>query len=1312
MPANNQKPALRTPASPRTTAKYTNKDGSKFITVPKGTASESSQPSTPTTAKPYAPPPSPDFGSSPAPVVNRKKQKRRQKAAAKAAAEEAAYGHPSPMSSLGRTAGAGLADHETIPSDDDHEYVLGDRDSRSQAANGHLSADAASKKGRKKKKKTTASDSATASPVAAGSVLHSHSSLGAPRSGMSRDKIWSTSNQEERERIKEFWLGLGEDDRKSLVKVEKDAVLKKMKEQQKHTCSCTVCGRKRTAIEEELEGLYDAYYQELEQFANNGEAPPMLPPAREFALRPPRGMPSSYAGQPPSRGRIVEHVGDDEADDELEEVYSEDEVEDDDYSDDEPPEEFHNSHDRDVADFLTFGNSLQVKGTQLLASLLHRYGNMDLGGILTVADDLLKNDGKRFIEMMEQLAERRMAREEDAREHFSRGYTHPNGSYSNAHTHPPPEEEEEYDDEEDEEEDYEDSQDEEYEDEEVYSNPSVMPFQPHTECCCQDQMTEEQRMEEGRRMFQIFAARMFEQRVLSAYKEKVAKERQQKLLDELEEETQQKAQQRAKKAKTAQRKKDKAAQKKQALAEEKARKEADKAAEEAERVDAERRRAAEQKQKAEEKRKQKEAQKKAEEDARLRKEAERQRRLHEQREKQADQERKLREAKDREKRSKEEQRLKDKDAREQREREAQERKDKQDRDKRDKEARAAKLQKEAQEAREAKDRAKEEKAAQKAASLAPQTLHQGQALQLPKRGQSHPISIPTVLPQHPPNPASYASPKIPVATPVIPKVPTPMRPRATSHQQDASQSSSSASQPTSTTSQNPSPHPLTPVMSPGHIGQQRKGSTSTTGTGQQLSHSASPQNGQPKLPGQSVPFQMPPMNMQPPPGLAHHPPPGFPSRMPHDPMFVPSFRPNLHMMHPPGISGPSGRGFPSGPMSPPGFPQAGGDQYLMNRTLSMSKDTPLPTHTRQGSGGFDGTSGMPAQPIGRPAPIGRPGSVNHGRSYDEDDEATHLGSRALLEDDDPIEDDILPGSLRNQPPGPQGGFPASPFMEPGFPMAHSLWGNSPGGAHAFPPPGFGSPGWGAPSVPPGFGMASPAPVMSTLRAPVQPRHVTVRIMMCQACKELANSGDAQGFVDLGAVKSQVDSQTGDQSITEQDLLNLCDTEGSPSNGGGTFELKNDVGGPGKYTVRWVPDPSDLFTPQYRSIGAPGEIVNRALDDSRPRMLFSEQQGPSPRRSRFFPTDAARRPLHTTRGNLRRHGPNTRGNVADDQWRNYLRRTTRDGRRGVLTNTTYNSGRSIPRNATSSYRQRHDFTLTFPMLSRRLLQASMAREPSD
>jgi hypothetical protein len=38
---------------------------------------------------------------------------------------------------------------------------------------------------------------------------------------------------------------LAEDDRRALVKLEKEAVLKKMKEQQRQTCSCSICGRKR-----------------------------------------------------------------------------------------------------------------------------------------------------------------------------------------------------------------------------------------------------------------------------------------------------------------------------------------------------------------------------------------------------------------------------------------------------------------------------------------------------------------------------------------------------------------------------------------------------------------------------------------------------------------------------------------------------------------------------------------------------------------------------------------------------------------------------------------------------------------------------------------------------------------------------------------------------------------------------------------------------------------------------------------------------------------------------------------------------------
>lgn len=53
-------------------------------------------------------------------------------------------------------------------------------------------------------------------------------------------------------------------------------------------------------------------------------------------------------------------------------------------------------------------------------------------------------------------------------------------------------------------------------------------------------LNDQQRMEEGRRMFQIFAAKMFEQRVLTAYREKAALDRAAKLVQELDEEENQK----------------------------------------------------------------------------------------------------------------------------------------------------------------------------------------------------------------------------------------------------------------------------------------------------------------------------------------------------------------------------------------------------------------------------------------------------------------------------------------------------------------------------------------------------------------------------------------------------------------------------------------------------------------------------------------------------------------------------------------------------------------------------------------------------
>lgn len=78
-----------------------------------------------------------------------------------------------------------------------------------------------------------------------------------------------------------------------------------------------------------------------------------------------------------------------------------------------------------------------------------------------MADDLLKNDGKHFIDMMEQLAERRMQREEDTQYNIAAAHQ----SFHAGHNHGPLDDED-YDDEEEEEE-YDSQEEEEFDDEEM-----------------------------------------------------------------------------------------------------------------------------------------------------------------------------------------------------------------------------------------------------------------------------------------------------------------------------------------------------------------------------------------------------------------------------------------------------------------------------------------------------------------------------------------------------------------------------------------------------------------------------------------------------------------------------------------------------------------------------------------------------------------------------------------------------------------------------------------------------------------------------
>jgi len=312
-------------------------------------------------------------------VKNRKKQKRREKQAAKQAAEierqhtttvqnglmPHTQGHP-PQQSAPQYADPEYDDEGDYYSDEE-----GDNYQQAYGTNGQYPSSYAEpaavvtngKKGKKKKKGALVAPSGyhTPTPSHHRPALPPSTALEASRKpNPKKDRIWNTNTQEERERIREFWLSLGEDERKSLVKIEKEAVLRKMKEQQKHSCSCTVCGRKRTAIEEELEVLYDAYYEELEQYANHQQdVGPMLPPVNyaHGSSGAPHVRPIMTTHPPPGHYDETDDLSQGDEDD-GDQDFSNSEI---------SSEEDYSSEDRSLppppeADFLQFGNSLQVKG--------------------------------------------------------------------------------------------------------------------------------------------------------------------------------------------------------------------------------------------------------------------------------------------------------------------------------------------------------------------------------------------------------------------------------------------------------------------------------------------------------------------------------------------------------------------------------------------------------------------------------------------------------------------------------------------------------------------------------------------------------------------------------------------------------------------------------------------------------------------------------------------------------------------------------------------------------------------------------------
>ena len=99
----------------------------------------------------------------------------------------------------------------------------------------------AGSKSKKKKKKSKGGN-----VVSLDVSSNGDSSLGSREETLRQRKIWNTTTAEEKERIKEFWLALSEDERRTLVRVEKEHVHKRIKEGSKIlNCSCHVCGRKQ-----------------------------------------------------------------------------------------------------------------------------------------------------------------------------------------------------------------------------------------------------------------------------------------------------------------------------------------------------------------------------------------------------------------------------------------------------------------------------------------------------------------------------------------------------------------------------------------------------------------------------------------------------------------------------------------------------------------------------------------------------------------------------------------------------------------------------------------------------------------------------------------------------------------------------------------------------------------------------------------------------------------------------------------------------------------------------------------------------------
>ena len=227
-----------------------NRTASAHINVssPTSPPSSSSLPSIPqATRKPASPPP-PTLAAPPAPVGAKKKKKKRSKG------KSSSLGVPplgdEDLDYSRRDGYDDITDDDDIP-----DLVDIDKPTHNQSLSIPMTATSSTSsktptntsvgsKSKKKKKKTKIGNTVVAS-IASSNGLESHVARPGGYFGQ-QQKIWNTTTAEEKERIKEFWMGLSEQERRNLVRIEKEHVSKRVKEGSKIlNCSCHVCGRKQ-----------------------------------------------------------------------------------------------------------------------------------------------------------------------------------------------------------------------------------------------------------------------------------------------------------------------------------------------------------------------------------------------------------------------------------------------------------------------------------------------------------------------------------------------------------------------------------------------------------------------------------------------------------------------------------------------------------------------------------------------------------------------------------------------------------------------------------------------------------------------------------------------------------------------------------------------------------------------------------------------------------------------------------------------------------------------------------------------------------